>query len=106
MEKFFKNDSRLGIPVPDLDREWEWEAYPAEVQDRILLHWENIRGSIPDRIVDLEKIINKKQSQLEDEQDFKKSCCLKSEITELASVINELWLWYRTSQDVTGKIHL
>ncbi|WP_071460382.1 hypothetical protein [Bacillus massilinigeriensis] len=103
MENFFKHDKRLGIPVPDLLQ--EWEAYSSSTQDYILFHWERIRGSIPDRIAALEHVINQKQAQLDEEMNFKRSCELNSEIAELASVINELWLWYRTNQDISGKAH-
>lgn len=102
--EFFSLNERLGIPIPSFDR--EWEQYPENIQQHILYEWENIRGKIPDRIADLEEIINLKQTQLSDEANFVKSCELNSEISELASIINDLWLWYRTNQDITEKAHL
>ncbi len=104
MREYFKENERLGIPLPSFSN--EWDRFTEETQYGILLHWEKIRGSIPDRIADLEALINKKQAALNDESDFKKSCKLNSEIAELASIINDLWLWYRTHQDVTAKVHL
>jgi hypothetical protein len=100
---FFRFDPRLGIQIPHLTH--EWDNYNQDTRESILFHWEKIRGSIPDRIADIEKEINDKQSELSNESDFIKSCQLNSEIAELASVINELWLWYRTNQDVASKAH-
>ncbi|WP_077214240.1 hypothetical protein [Bacillus dakarensis] len=103
MEEHFSFDERLGIEIPIL--EFNWDDYPLETQQSILFYWEKIRGRIPDRIADIEKIINKKQLQLSDENDFKVSCQLNSDIADLASIINDLWLWYRANQHVSGKIH-
>lgn len=104
MEQYFLFNSRLGIPLPDLKE--NWEEYDLDTRHGILLHWEKIRGSIPDRIAELEKTINLKQSQLSDESNFIRSCELNSEISELASIINDLWLWYRTQQDISSeKMH-
>ncbi|WP_075982563.1 hypothetical protein [Bacillus massilinigeriensis] len=99
MEGQFRKDDRLGISIPILAM--EWDEYPLEMQQDILFHWETIRGSIPDRIAELEKEINLKQAELYDESDFERSCELNNEIAELASVINDLWLWYRTHQDIS-----
>ncbi|MDQ0157294.1 hypothetical protein [Robertmurraya andreesenii] len=103
MNEYFLQNERLGISTPNL--QLEWDQYSEETQQSILLHWEKIRGRIPDRIAELEEIINRKQAQLSDEADFARSCELNSEIAELASIINDLWLWYRTNQDVTEKMH-
>jgi hypothetical protein len=99
----FYFDERLGIPVPDL--RIEWDEYSKETQQFILFHWEQIRGAIPDRIAELEQEINYKQDKLSDENDFPLSCKLNTEIAELASIINDLWLWYRTNQTVSTKVH-
>ncbi|WP_102345287.1 hypothetical protein [Bacillus sp. Marseille-P3661] len=103
MGEFFIENKRLGILVPELDR--EWDQYNKEVQQEILLQWEIIRGHIPDRIKELEQTINKKQAQLDEEEVFEISCQLNSEIAELASVINDLWLYYRINQDLSEKVH-
>ncbi|MFP7299502.1 hypothetical protein [Neobacillus niacini] len=103
MKEYFSFDHRLGISVPNIDM--EWALYSDETQQAILFHWEKIRGSIPDRIAELENIINYKQAQLSNENDFKVSCKLNSEIAELASIINDLWLWYRANQTVSEKMH-
>jgi gas vesicle protein len=100
----FKMDKRLGIPLPQLDL--EWKQYSKETQQEILMEWEKTRGKIPDRIKELEKNINSKQEQLNNEGNFERSCILNSEIAELASIINDLWLWYRMNQHVSSdKIH-
>lgn len=101
---FFRLDSRLGIPIPHLLDEWDF--YNKETREVILFQWEKIRGAIPDRIAELESEINFKQNALSNEIDFKKSCQLNTEIAELASIINELWLWYRTNQDLASKAHM
>lgn len=103
MTKHFMIDNRLGIELPHL--EFAWEEYSEVEQQRILAVWETIRGKIPDRIAEIESIINIKQQQLGDEDDFAKSCILNSEISDLASIINDLWLWYRLNQNVTGRTH-
>ncbi|MFC7393651.1 hypothetical protein [Scopulibacillus cellulosilyticus] len=91
----FVYDSRLGIPVPVLSK--EWETYDHETQQQMILTWEKIRGKIPDRIKQLEKNIERKQEQLNQEENFEKSCQINSDISDLASTINDLWIWYRTS---------
>lgn len=104
MEFEFIYDERLGIHVPNLYH--DWEQYNDDIQSQILLNWENIRGNIPDRIFDLETLINIKQENLNNEENFQRSCELNSEIAELASIINDLWLWYRSSESITvGKAH-
>jgi hypothetical protein len=103
MNKDFTFDNRLGISIPDLQR--SWDLYSIQEQQEILMTWERTRGRIPDRIADLEAIINRKQHELGEENDFPRSCLLNSEISDLASIINDLWLWYRRNQNVTTKTH-
>lgn len=103
MEEYFSFDHRLGIPLPDLNL--NWEHFNEETQHSILFYWEKVRGAIPDRIAELEKDINQKQFQLSNEGDFPRSCELNSEIAELASVINDLWIWYRANQTVSPRQH-
>jgi hypothetical protein len=103
MEQYFIYDQRLGIPLPKLEK--EWEEYSEDEQNAILLRWENIRGTIPDRIAELEKMINEKQDKLSNESNFEHSCRLNSEIAELASIINDLWIWYRINQTVSMRAH-
>jgi hypothetical protein len=100
---FFHFDDRLGILLPYLEK--EWEEYTVETQQHILFHWEKIRGHIPDRIAEIETIINEKQEQLGNELDFVRSCELNNEISDCASIINDLWIWYRMNQGISNKIH-
>lgn len=100
---FFHFDDRLGILLPYLEK--EWEEYTVETQQHILFHWEKIRGHIPDRIAEIETIINDKQEQLGNELDFVRSCELNNEISDCASIINDLWIWYRMNQGISNKIH-
>lgn len=101
----FQHDERLGIQVPALKR--EWHDYSMDEKQEMMHRWEMIRGQIPDRIQELEKTINRKQFELDREEDFEQSCRLNTEISELASIINDLWLWFRTVPDVnsTTKLH-
>mgnify|MGYP006371511325 CR=1 FL=1 len=101
--KFFHFDARLGIPVPNLQK--EWDNYSAEEQTKIIFRWESIRGNIPDRIKTLEDGINHKQEKLYQEDSFTESCKLNTEIAELASIINDLWLLYRMDQHIESKLH-
>ncbi|TBL81289.1 hypothetical protein [Paenibacillus thalictri] len=100
----FVLDERLGIPLPELHL--EWEEYAEAERSAILLRWEEIRGTIPDRIMAIERVIVVKQSQLSMEENFALSCQLNSEIAELASTINELHIWFRINQDIApGAAH-
>lgn len=100
----FVFDHRLGIQVPHIEE--AWELLNTDEQEAILLEWESIRESIPDRIKELEAKILDRQQQLDREEDFRRSCMLNTEISELASIINDLNLWYRIDQDVSeSKIH-
>ncbi|MFL6558689.1 MAG: hypothetical protein ACJ8MO_21545 [Bacillus sp. (in: firmicutes)] len=103
MEEYFSFDQRLGIQLPELSL--EWEQYRIETQQKILLYWEQVRGSIPDRISDLENQINQKQVLLSNESNFPRSCQLNTEIADLASIINDLWLWYRANEVLSSKAH-
>jgi hypothetical protein len=103
VNKYFTFDKRLGISLPDL--KMDWDQYDLETQNTILFHWEQIRGTIPDRIQELESNINAKQAQLSIESNFVRSCELNNDIAELASVINDLWLWYRANQVLSEKVH-
>lgn len=99
----FTFDERLGIHVPDLPR--EWEAYSLADREELLEQWEQIRGRIPERIKQIERVIIVKQEQLNGEENFAISCRLNSEIADLASTINDLHLWYRVNQEVAAKRH-
>jgi hypothetical protein len=105
MRKYeFVQDRRLGIPLPVLHK--DWADYTELEQADILHRWEQIRGRIPDHVKRLESEINKKQAELNDEDDFEHSCQLNWEIAELASCINDLLLWYRINQEIDAKRHL
>jgi hypothetical protein len=98
MSYTFEYDERLGITIPDLHK--HWEQFSKKEQAEILYKWEKIRGRIPDRIKELEIEINAKQEQLNVEEDFAKSCQLNADIADLASIINDLWLWFRANQRI------
>jgi hypothetical protein len=99
----FVYDERLGIELPVLHVPWEQMT---ERERAALLHdWERIRGTIPDRIRQLELAIVEKQKRLDEEDDFPLSCKLNGEIAELASRITDLHLWFRVDQDASVKGH-
>lgn len=104
MNEYFTYDPRLKINRPLLNK--EWDMYSVRIQNSILAEWEKIRGGIPDRIAELEDKINHKQDALNHEENFKRSCQLNEEISDLASIINDLWIWFRMTQNVSSeKIH-
>ncbi|MDF2668199.1 MAG: hypothetical protein K0R67_505 [Paenibacillus sp.] len=96
-------NERLGIELPEFDN--EWEQYSVEERSDTLARWEQIRGRIPERIYEIEKNIIRKQLQLNVEDDFPLSCQLNYEISELASCITDLHLWYRANQELASKSH-
>jgi hypothetical protein len=102
MNHFLFNE-RLGISLPDIRD--KWEKIHKDEQELILMQWEKIRGSIPDQIAKIEDQINAKQEELNNEENFSRSCQLNAEISEHASVINDLWLWFRLHQHVSERVH-
>ncbi len=94
----FSYNTRLKINLPCLSK--EWGMYPSHEKEAILLEWERIRGAIPDRIGEIDEEIEELQSRLGQEEDFAESCRLNSEISEKASQINDLWIWYRKSPEM------
>lgn len=104
MRNVFVYNERLGIELPVLDR--DWDQIREEERAGILVRWEQIRGSIPDRIQSIEQIIIRKQLQLNVEDDFPASCRLNFEIAELASCITDLHIWYRVNQEFSSRSHL
>ncbi|MEI7026827.1 hypothetical protein WBG83_14115 [Paenibacillus sp. y28] len=103
MNYTFQYNERLGIRLPVLHQ--EWELIPLDQQSRLLHEWEVVRGAIPDRIKAIEMVIVQKQNQLNVEDNFAVSCRLNYEISEMASVITDLHLWYRVDQDIAEKSH-
>lgn len=99
----FEFNHRLGISLPVLDK--EWEDYSLEDQDQILVGWETHRSDIPARIKEVEQIIEHRQSDLNHEDNFQHSCEINSKICELASIINDLNIWFRIQQDTDRKVH-
>ncbi|WP_325048409.1 hypothetical protein [Paenibacillus sp. CAA11] len=76
-------------------------------QLRIITDWEEIRGAIPSRVMELEQNIDLKLRMMSEEEDFDITCSLNGEIAELASVINDLHIWYRITAEVSsGHRHL
>lgn len=95
----FKYDERLNIKLPILNL--EWEQYDEQDRMDILEKWEIIRGSIPDQIKAFEAIIGNLLARLNKETDFNHSCSLNSQISEVASCIHDLNVWYRINQQIS-----
>lgn len=96
---FFMFDARLGIHVPHITKDWEQYSMPD--REAVVTQWEQIRGSIPEKIKEFEAIINAKQLLMNEAEDFVNCCRLNAEIAEMASRINDLHLWFRANQDVS-----
>jgi hypothetical protein len=101
LEDYFSLDTRLGIPIPSPQK--DLDHYCEKTQHAILLYWEGIRGRIPDRISLIEEEITNKLTEMSNEHDFKRTCHLNNEIAELASIINDLWIWYRKHEPITDR---
>ncbi|MFF2481559.1 hypothetical protein [Paenibacillus sp. NPDC058071] len=99
----FQWNERLRIALPVL--EGEWESYGTREQSEMVERWELIRGAIPDRIMEFERIINVKQAELFEEENFAESCRINAEIAEYASRINDLHIWYRVNQQLDSRRH-
>lgn len=94
----FRWDDRLSIHIPCLDREWDQYGY--DEQSAIIAGWERTRGSIPDRIKQFEHRIKELLARLGEEDSFERSCRINDEISDYASRINDLQIWYRMDQDI------
>jgi len=103
MSYTFTLDQRLGIYIPELIK--DWDDYTLVEQEQILAEWEAYRSDIPNRIKEIEKIIVSKLEELNQEDNFIRSCALNSDIAELASAINDLNIWFRIQQETEGRIH-
>lgn len=103
MKYEFVYDERLGIELPVLHE--QWEMLSEQERSELLHEWERIRGRIPNRIFELERMIIEKQARLNTEENFPLSCILNTEISELASCITDLHLWFRADQDASVKGH-
>lgn len=100
----FRHDPRLGIALPHLGK--DWEDFEESEQAAIIAEWEQIRGRIPERIKELERLIQEKLALMNEETDFAACCRLNGEIADLASRINDLNIWFRINQELQpGKMH-
>ena len=98
LERQFQYSERHGIPLPYLTDVWD-ELNLTE-QTAILAKWEMIRGNIPERIIQFEMKIREKTLHMFNEEDFAETCRINDAIADLASVVNDLNIWFRTQQDI------
>jgi hypothetical protein len=99
MSVIFNYDSRLRLSLPVIQA--SWTELDRDSQEMVLTRWETIRGTIPDRVKEIEQQIELVHNQLTLEEDFERSCELNLEMAELASIINDLWIWFRTTPSLT-----
>lgn len=105
MENYrFEYDERLTIEIPILYKAWEELSY--DEQKEILYRWEHVRATIPDQIKLLEQEVHELEKKLQIEDNQENFLALSKRITELASQIIDLNLWFRTHEDITAKVHL
>jgi len=99
----FHYNERLGIELPIFYT--QWENLTKEEQHHVIFRWEKIRSSIPDRIKELEIMIAERENKLQVEDHFQTFCQLSAEISDYASRIIDLNLWFRTQEEATSKVH-
>jgi hypothetical protein len=100
----FKYNERLEINTPYMYV--DWEQLTQEEQYQVIYRWEKVRSQIPDRIKYLEKMIQERELKLQIEDDFQSFCQLSKEISDLASRVIDLNLWFRTQEESTAdKVH-
>ncbi|MDQ0256865.1 hypothetical protein J2S74_004287 [Evansella vedderi] len=99
MKEFFQEDERLGISLPKLER--TWEDHTLKEQTKILSYWEKERAKIPDRIKELEVLVKGKTNDLLLENDEQRMIELNNEVIYLASIINDLNIWFRIEPVIT-----
>ncbi|MFC0473254.1 hypothetical protein ACFFHM_22820 [Halalkalibacter kiskunsagensis] len=100
----FVYDPRLGLSIPTL--KCSWDELERITQEHVVDTWENIRGTIPDRVKEIELKIETVHEQLTNEEDFERSCELNLEMAELASIINDLWIWFRMTPSISPTAYL
>ncbi|OEF99050.1 hypothetical protein BHF71_02370 [Vulcanibacillus modesticaldus] len=99
-EYFFVFDERLGIKTPILKK--EWDGYTEQEQLDIIKIWEQERAKIPNQIKIMEQMIIEKQNLMFD-IDYEEYCEIHKKIIELASIINDLNILFRTEAYLTKK---
>ncbi len=105
IEDNFTFNARLGIALPCL--KGPLQQKPLETQHQILLHWEKIRGTIPERIAAIEQEIAFHQILLNQEGNLDEASAINDQIVACASMINDLHIWYRLHGNaVQGKLDL
>lgn len=90
---FFHHDERLSIPLPSFPQPFE-EMAPTE-QESVIVTWESIRARIPDRIQELEKMIEFHLENIRETEDWEQIILWFDEISDIASRIAELNTWQR-----------
>ncbi|KUO94946.1 hypothetical protein [Ferroacidibacillus organovorans] len=97
MNAWFTYDPRLDLEIPSLSR--EWSEISVTEREKILEHWERVRGAIPSRISLFEAKIEELQGLLHHEEEWGQTLSLMDQVTDYASRINDLNILFRTQPD-------
>ncbi|MBL0386517.1 hypothetical protein JJB07_07635 [Tumebacillus sp. ITR2] len=97
----FVFNERLGIQIPV--QHHEWHEYTRAEQEDLIHRWESIRSRIPDRIKELEEIIEDRQLKIAVEDDWDRVVELYEDVFFIASVINDLNNWMRLEPSTTDE---
>lgn len=89
----FVYDERLGIQIPVQHR--EWHEFSRAEQEAMIEQWEMLRSRIPDRVKQLEEVIEDRQLKIAVEDDWDRVVELYEDVFLMASVINDLNNWMR-----------
>lgn len=98
----FEVDERLGIRVPVLTG--DWAAYTVDAQSAMIAEWEGIRARIPDRVKQLEALIDACQQEIAGEEEWDRVCELYAEVYRIASIINDLNIWQTIEPQTSASI--
>lgn len=93
MKKYFVFDQRLDLFVPI--KNIPWQALSYDETKAVEVYWETERGKIPTKIKELDRRMEQLQECLSREESFEKACEWNDSLSSLASIVNDLWLWYR-----------
>jgi hypothetical protein len=89
----FVYNERLGIQIPVQHR--EWQEYSRAEQEAMIEQWEMLRARIPDRVKQLEEVIEDRQLKIAVEEDWDRVVALYEDVFAMASIINDLNNWMR-----------
>ncbi|CAM3732428.1 hypothetical protein [Alicyclobacillus pomorum] len=99
---YFKHNPRLGISLPDFPV--SYDDLPADVQEQVLVEWENIRSSIPDQIMRFERVIETYLEAIHHEENWDVIASYFDQIADYASRIHDLNTWQRVDPSLSVQV--